>query len=123
MDYGAVIGQDTLDSAFAATERLVPAIVSNLKYAKVISANTAAATIESKWGQKTQAVVDGEVDLLAWPGLVVRTGVMLDPLGVPVKSGADLGSIRVQFGDQTRDLRLKADKTLHEPTKAWKIFR
>lgn len=123
MVYGAVIGQDSLDIALLASERLVPAIATNLKFAKVIGPNTTAATIVSKWGEKTQAVIDGEVELLAWPGLVVRTGVMLDPLGVPVKAGADLGGLRVQFGDQTRDLRLKADKTLHGPTKAWKIFR
>jgi D-alanyl-D-alanine carboxypeptidase (penicillin-binding protein 5/6) len=123
MVYGAVIGQDSLDIALLASERLVPAIATNLKFAKVIVPNTPAATIVSEWGEKTQAVIDGEVELLAWPGLVVRTGVMLDPLGVPVKAGADLGGLRVQFGDQTRDLRLKADKTLHGPTKAWKIFR
>jgi D-alanyl-D-alanine carboxypeptidase (penicillin-binding protein 5/6) len=123
MVYGAVLGQDTLESAFAMTERLVPAIVSNLHYVKVIPLGTTATIIDSQWEKKTDVKVDGEVELLAWPGMVVRTGVSMSPLGVPVKAGSDVGAVRVQAGDQSRDLRLKAETTLPGPTHFWKVFR
>jgi D-alanyl-D-alanine carboxypeptidase (penicillin-binding protein 5/6) len=123
MVYGAVIGQDSLDGAFAAVEKLLPATIANLHYVKVIPPGTTATTIESEWGKKTNVVVDGDVDMLAWPGMVVRTGVSMSPLGVPIKEGADVGGVRIQAGDQQRDLRLKVATTLPGPTHYWKVFR
>jgi len=121
--YGAVLGQADLDAAFEVTQKLLPALVSNLHYVKVIPAGTTATVIDSKWDKKTDVKVDGEVEMLAWPGIVVRTGVSMAPLGVPVKQGQDVGAVRIQAGDQMRDLRLKADQTLPGPTHFWKVFR
>jgi D-alanyl-D-alanine carboxypeptidase (penicillin-binding protein 5/6) len=121
--YSAVMNQDTLETALAVTERLLPAVGTNLKYVKVLSTGTTVAEVDTGWHSHANVIVDGEVELLTWPGMQVRIGVTLNSLEVPIKAGTDVGGIKVMAGEQQRELRLKTDSALAAPTRWWKIRR
>jgi D-alanyl-D-alanine carboxypeptidase (penicillin-binding protein 5/6) len=121
--YSAVMNQDTLETAFAVTERLLPAIGTNLKYVKLLATGTTVAEVDTGWHSSTNIVVDGEVEFLTWPGMVVRTGIALNPLEVPIKAGADVGGVKVMAGEQQRELRLRAESAVAAPTRWWRIRR
>jgi len=121
--YSAVMNQDTLETALAITERLLPAIGTNLKYVKVISTGTTVAEVDTGWHSHANIVSDGEVELLTWPGMQVRIGVALNPLEVPINAGSDVGGVKVMAGEQQRELRLKTDAALAAPTRWWRIRR
>jgi hypothetical protein len=53
----------------------------------------------------------------------IRTGIVLNPLEVPIKAGADVGGVKVMAGEQTRELRLRAESALPAPTRWWRIKR
>ena len=121
--FSAVMNQDTLETAFAITERLLPAVGTNLKYVKVIATGTTVAQVDTGWHSHANIVSDGEVELLTWPGMQVRIGIALNPLEVPIKAGTDVGGVKVMAGEQQRELRLKTDAALAAPTRWWRIRR
>jgi D-alanyl-D-alanine carboxypeptidase (penicillin-binding protein 5/6) len=121
--FSAVLGQDTLETAFRVTENLLPAAGAQLKFVKVLPAGEPVAEVDTGWDKSTRILADGEVELLTWPGMPVRIGVALNPLEVPIKSGADVGGVKVMAGEQTRELRLHAESELPAPTRWWRIRR
>jgi D-alanyl-D-alanine carboxypeptidase (penicillin-binding protein 5/6) len=121
--YSAVFNQDTLEQAFRTTEALLPAVGQNLKFVKILANGSSVAEVEAAWSKHSNIVVDGEVELLTWPGLPVRTAITLNPLEVPVKAGTDMGAVKVVAGEQMRELRLKAESEVPAPTRLWRITR
>ena len=71
--YSAVMNQDTLETALAVTERLLPAIGANLKYVKVLAPARPSPRSTPAGTAHANVIVDGEVELLTWPGMQVRT--------------------------------------------------
>jgi D-alanyl-D-alanine carboxypeptidase (penicillin-binding protein 5/6) len=121
--FSAVFNQDTLEQAFRVTETLLPAVGQNVKFVKVLANGSSVAEVDAAWHQHTNIVVDGEAELLTWPGLPVRTAITLNPLEVPVKAGTDVGALKVVAGEQQRELRLKAQTEVPAPTRFWRITR
>src|SRR5438046_1885027 len=69
---GCVMGQPTLDIAFAAAKALIAAMSPALHVRRVIARNQSVAHYTTPWGAETDLVSQVDVDLGEWPGLVLR---------------------------------------------------
>ena len=65
---GAVMDEPTLDDAFAASEKLIAAVVPALKLVPAVSASEAVAEYRSPWGSRTGLVAQKDISLLGLAG-------------------------------------------------------
>ena len=76
--YGIVLGQETRPEAFSATRTVLASLDGNLEFKRVITTGQPIATVETNWGASVDLIVIEDVQLLAWPGMVMTTTVELD---------------------------------------------
>jgi D-alanyl-D-alanine carboxypeptidase (penicillin-binding protein 5/6) len=123
--HGCVMGQPTLDAAFAVARRLIAALAAALHVRRVISRNEAVARYTTPWGNVSDLVSSADVDLVEWPGMVFRQRLDAKSLMVdePVPASTVEGTEHVVLGDYDLDVPLVTADPLYPPGRLWRLTR
>lgn len=125
MVFGCVMGQPTLAIAFAAARDLVTFVQARLHVRRVIARNQAIAGISAPWGGQADLVSTVDVDLVEWPGMILRQTLDAPALVIdrPVAAGTRAGTERVVLGDYSVDVNLVTGTPLYPPGRLWRLTR
>jgi D-alanyl-D-alanine carboxypeptidase (penicillin-binding protein 5/6) len=123
--YGCVMGQPTLALAFNAAHTLITAMTQVLHVRRVIARNQSVATYTTPWGDATDLISTVDLDLVEWPGMVVRQrleakNIVFDS---PVPSGTQEGVEHVVLGDYVEDIPLVTADPMYPPGRVWRLTR
>ena len=115
--FGCVMGQPTLDDTFAAAKKLIGAMQSALHVRKVLVKNQTVATYITPWGAQTDLVSTVDVELIEWPGTVLRQrldarALVLDQ---PLPAGTREGTEHMVLGDYNLDVPLVTADPMYPP--------
>ncbi|GAC1661546.1 MAG: hypothetical protein PVS2B1_19550 [Candidatus Dormibacteraceae bacterium] len=123
--YGCVMGQPSLEAAFTATKALVASMQSTLHIRQVITRNQTIATYVTPWGNQSDLVSKVDVDLLVWPGMVLRQRLDALPIVVdrPIPAGTQKGNVHIALGDYNLDVSLVTADPLYPPGRMWRLTR
>jgi len=123
--YGCVMGLPTLARAFAAAKSLIASMQANLHVRRVIAKSQAVATYVTPWGGQSDLLSTVDVDLVEWPGMIVRQRLDAPALLVdkPIGPGTREGTEHVVLGDYTLDVELVTASPLYPPGRAWRLTR
>ena len=123
--YGCVMGQPTLDAAFASAESLITAMSSALHVQRVLERNQTVAIYNTAWGEQADVVSLFDVDLVEWPGMVLRQRLDAPPLAVdkPLPSSTKTGVEHMTLGDYSFDVSLATANPLFPPGRFWRLTR
>ena len=123
--YGCVMGQPTLDAAFAAAESLITAMSAALHVQRVIQKHETVAVYNTAWGEQSDVVSLFDVDLVEWPGMVLRQRLETKALTVdhPLPPETAAGSLHLTLGDYEVDVGLATFDQLYPPGKFWRLTR
>jgi serine-type D-Ala-D-Ala carboxypeptidase (penicillin-binding protein 5/6) len=123
--YGCVMGQATLDDTFAAAKKLIGAMQAGLHVRQVIARNQTIATYITPWGAQSDLVSSVDVNLVEWPGMVLRQrletrSIVLDQ---PLAAGTQEGTEHLVLGDYNLDIPLVTADPLYPPGRFWRLTR
>ena len=123
--YGCVMGQLTLADTFASAKALIGSMQSALHVRRVIARNQTIATYVTPWGAQSDLVSSVDVDLVEWPGMVLRQGLDARSLVVdkPVPAGTREGTEHIVLGDYNLDVPLVTADSLYPPGRLWRLTR
>ena len=123
--YGCVMGQVTLDDTFAAAKKLIGAMQAGLHVRQVIARNQTIATYITPWGTQSDLVSSVDVNLVEWPGMVLRQRLDTRPivLDKPLPAGTQEGTEHMVLGDYVLDIPLVTADPLYPPGRFWRLTR
>ena len=123
--HGCVMGQATLAAAFTEAKKLIAAMSSALHVRRVITRNQSVATYTTAWGNVSDLVSSADVDLVEWPGMVLRQRLDAKTLQIdhPVPESTVEGSEHVVLGDYDFDVPLVTADPLYPPGRLWRLTR
>jgi D-alanyl-D-alanine carboxypeptidase (penicillin-binding protein 5/6) len=123
--YGCVMGQPTLDAAFAAAKALIAAMQPQLKVARVLSKYVAVGSYEPPWGGHSDLLSTANVDLVEWPGMILRQSLRAPALAInkPLPPGTAEGELHIALGDYSLDVPLTTSDALYPPGRFWRLTR
>jgi D-alanyl-D-alanine carboxypeptidase (penicillin-binding protein 5/6) len=123
--YGCVMGQPTLDVAFASARSLIGAMQAALHVRRVLARNQTIATYVTQWGAQSDLVSSVDVDLVEWPGMVLRQRLDSKTIVVdkPIPAGTQEGNIHMVLGDYNLDVPLVTADPLFPPGRLWRLTR
>ncbi len=119
---GAVLGQDTLNDAFARTKALINTAKANVKVVNFGAAGQPVAQIKSKWGETADAVLASDASVFVLPGMDVQTHLQINP-ATTVRKDQEVGSVSFVAGGQTTKVPLKAAGPVGKPDLQWRLTR
>jgi D-alanyl-D-alanine carboxypeptidase (penicillin-binding protein 5/6) len=119
--YGVVLGQEDRPAAFSATSAVLESLDGGLSVRRVITNGQPIATIETDWGASVDLIVGEDVQMLAWPGLVMTTSVELEDVSSPASAGEQVGWVNVMLGEQARRVPLVLAKDLDGAGLFWRL--
>jgi len=125
MLYGCVMSQPTLARALAAAKVLLASMQASLHVRRVIARNQAVASYVTPWGGQADLLSTVDVDLVEWPGMILRQRLDSRPLVIdkPIDSGTPEGSEHVVLGDYSFDVPLVTGSALFPPGRLWRLTR
>jgi D-alanyl-D-alanine carboxypeptidase (penicillin-binding protein 5/6) len=123
--FGCVMGQLTLDVAFASAKSLLSAMQSALHVRRVLARNQKIATYVTPWGAQSDLVSSVDVDLVSWPGMVLRQRLDSKSIVVdkPIPAGTQEGNVHMVLGDYNLDVPLVTADPLYPPGRFWRLTR
>jgi serine-type D-Ala-D-Ala carboxypeptidase (penicillin-binding protein 5/6) len=123
--FGCVMGAATLDDAFAAAKSLIAAVESNLVVKRILSKYQAVGSYELPWGGRSDLLSTANVDLIEWPGMILRQSVHGPALNIkdPIPAGTTEGAIHIVLGDYNFDVSLTTADALYPPGRLWRLTR
>jgi len=123
--YGCVMGQPTLDIAFASAKSLIGALQAALHVRRVLARNQKIATYVTPWGAQSDLVSSVDVDLVEWPGMVLRQRLDSKTIVVdkPIAASTPEGNIHMVLGDYNLDVPLVTADPLFPPGRLWRLTR
>ena len=123
--YGCVLGVSTLADAFAAADRLITAMTPALHVERVMERNQTVATYTTAWGEQADVVSLFDVDLVEWPGMVLRERLDAPALNVdkPIPTSTRTGSEHFVLGDYDFSVSLATGTPLFPPGRFWRLTR
>ena len=123
--YGCLMGQPSLAAAFAGAQRLIGAMSPVLHVRRILSRNESVATYTMPWGAETDLVSADDVDVVEWPGLVVRQRLDAKAIVIdkPLPSSTVEGTEHVVLGDYVLDIPLVTADPLYPPGRLWRLTR
>jgi D-alanyl-D-alanine carboxypeptidase (penicillin-binding protein 5/6) len=123
--YGCVMGQPNMEAAFATTKALIASLQSTLHIRQVITRNQTMATYMTAWGAQSDLVSRVDVNVLAWPGMVLRQRLDVLPIVVdrPIPAGTKKGNVHIGLGDYNLDVELVTADPLYPPGRLWRLIR
>ena len=121
---GAVMGEPTLDDAFAASEALISSVLPGLQLVPAVSASEAVAEYRAPWGSRTGLVAEKDISLVAWPGLLLHRRVEAPAAKAPLADGAAAGAFSAWVGTgMPQSVPLLTDGPLFSPGNFWRLTR
>ncbi len=121
---GAVMGEPTLDDAFAASEALISSVLPGLQLIPAVSASEAVAEYRAPWGSRTGLVAEKDLSLVAWPGLLLHRRVEAPAAHAPLVDGAAVGAFSAWVGTGApQSVPLLTDGPLFSPGNFWRLTR
>jgi hypothetical protein len=119
------MGQPTLDIAFTNAKKLIQAMSGALHVRRVIAHNQSVATYTTPWGNETDLVSQDDVDLVEWPGMVLRQHLDSQPIVVdrPLPASTRQGTEHVVLGDYDLEVPLVTADPLYPPGRLWRLTR
>ena len=125
LEVGCVMGQATLEVAFSSAKSLIAAVTPALHVRRVIAQNQTVATYTTPWGNQADLVSQVDVDLVEWPGMIVRPHMNANPLVVdrPLAAGTKEGTEHVVLGDYDLEVPLVTADPLYPPGRLWRLTR
>jgi D-alanyl-D-alanine carboxypeptidase (penicillin-binding protein 5/6) len=123
--YGCVMGQPTLAAAFTVAENLISAVSSGLHVQRVVQKHDTVAIYNTAWGEQSDVVSLFDVDLVEWPGMVLRERLDARTLTVdrPLPPYTRAGSLHLTLGDYDVDVGLATFDQLYPPGRFWRLTR
>ena len=123
--FGCVMGLPTLARAFAAAKSLIASMQATLHVRRIIAKNQAVATYATPWGGQSDLLSTVDVDVVEWPGMIVRQRLDAPALVVdkPIAPGTREGTEHVVLGDYALDVELVTASQLYPPGRAWRLTR
>jgi D-alanyl-D-alanine carboxypeptidase (penicillin-binding protein 5/6) len=123
--YGCVMGLPTLDAAFAAAKAIIAAMTPQLHIVHLLSKYVAVGSYELPWGGRSDLLSTANVDLLEWPGMILRQSVRAPALTItkPVPPGTAAGVLNVVLGDYNFDVPLTTSDAMYPPGRFWRLTR
>jgi D-alanyl-D-alanine carboxypeptidase (penicillin-binding protein 5/6) len=123
--YGCVMGQSTLPTAFSSAQSLIASMQAVLHVRREIARNQTIATYVTAWGAQSDLVASVDVDLVEWPGMVVRQRLVANPITLdkPLPARTQEGNIHMVLGDYTLDVPLVTADPLFPPGRLWRLTR
>ena len=122
---GCVMGQPRLEDAFNEATRLIAAMSTALHVRRVIARNQSIATYTTPWGNVSDLVSSADVDVVEWPGMVLRQRLDAKALVVdkPVPASTVEGVEHVVLGDYDLAVPLVTADPLYPPGRLWRLTR
>lgn len=123
--YGCVMGQPTLALAFGAAKTLIASMAATLHVRRAIARNQTIATYVAPWGAQSDLVSTVDVDLVEWPGMVLKQRLDARSLVIdqPLAAGAKEGTEHVVLGDYNLDVPLVTADPMYPPGRLWRLTR
>ena len=123
--YGCVMGQPTLAAAFSAAKALISAVRPALTVKKVLKKDQTVGGYDSAWNDHADVVSTSDVDLVQWPGMVLRQRLNAPDLKVdnPLPAGTSAGTLHMELGAYKLDVPLVTASPLYPAGKVWRITR
>jgi D-alanyl-D-alanine carboxypeptidase (penicillin-binding protein 5/6) len=123
--FGCVMGQPTLDDAFAAAKLLIAAVQPNLTVKRILSKYQSVGSYELPWGGHSELLSTSNVDLIEWPGMILRQSLHAPALTIdqPLPAGTTEGSLHIVLGDYRLDVPLTTSDALYPPGRFWRLTR
>jgi serine-type D-Ala-D-Ala carboxypeptidase (penicillin-binding protein 5/6) len=123
--YGCVMGQPTLAIAFAAARALIASMHAAMHVRRVIAKNQAVGVYTTPWGGQSDLVSTVDVDLVEWPGMILRQRLDAPVIVVDKALGAGTpeGSEHLVLGDYSLDVGLMTASPLYPPGRLWRLTR
>jgi D-alanyl-D-alanine carboxypeptidase (penicillin-binding protein 5/6) len=123
--FGCVMGEPTLALAFSAARALIASMQSNLHVRRVIARNQAVAGYSMPWGGESDLLSTADVDLVEWPGMILRQRLDAPALaiGSPLPAGTGEGSEHIVLGGYSLDVDLVTGSPLYPPGGLWRLTR
>jgi len=123
--YGCVMGLPTLDGAFAAAKALIYAMQPQLRIVRALSKYVAVGSYELPWGGRSDLLSTTNVDLVEWPGMILRQSVRAPALTIkdPIPRGTKAGVLNIVLGDYNLDVPLTTSDAIYPPGRFWRLTR
>lgn len=120
---GAVQGLSTLDAAFNAARALLRAAAASLRVVHVVSRDQTVGRYQLPWGGSTDVVAKEDLDILAWPGTVVRKTLAAAPVTPPTSPRTIVGNLRVTAADAVYNVDTVTVDQLYGPGRLARLTR
>jgi D-alanyl-D-alanine carboxypeptidase (penicillin-binding protein 5/6) len=123
--YGCVMGQATLDAAFNSAKGLIASAQAALHVRTVIARNQTIATYITPWGAQSDLVAAVDLNLIEWPGMVLRQHLDARTIVVdrPLAARTQEGNLNVVLGDYNQDVSLVTADPMYPPGRFWRLTR
>src|SRR5437867_2571403 len=94
-------------------------------FAEIVAGNEAVATYTTPWGAQSDLVSADDVDVVEWPGMVVRQRLDAKSIVIdkPLPSSTPEGTEHVVLGDYDLDVPLVTADPLYPPGRLWRLTR
>ncbi len=123
--FGCVMGLPTLDAAFASAKALIYAMQPQLHIIRVLSKYVAVGSYELPWGGRSELLSTANVDMVEWPGMILRQSVRSPALTIktPIPPGTSAGVLNMVLGDYNLDVPLTTSDAIYPPGRFWRLTR
>lgn len=127
---GVVLGQQPNNSmnselmvALSEGRSLSKEAAKYLEPVQVVTPGTVIGQASAPWAAKTSAVVDSPATVIGWPGMSIQTKLAPSPMGKTEASGAKVGQLDIQAGEQTVTLPVQLSAAIGRPSLGWRLKR
>ncbi len=123
--FGCVMGLPTLADAFAAAKTLIAAVQPILIVKRILSKYQSVGSYEPPWGGHAELLSTTNVDLVEWPGIILRQNLHAPALTInkPLATGTAAGVLNIVLGDYNLDVPLTTSASLYPPGRFWRLTR
>ena len=123
--YGCVMGQPTLAAAFSAAKALISAVQPALTVTKVLKKSQTVGGYDSAWNDHSDVISTSDVDLVEWPGMILRQRLDAPDLTVdkPLPAGTPAGALHIELGAYKLDVPLVTASPLYPAGRFWRVTR
>jgi D-alanyl-D-alanine carboxypeptidase (penicillin-binding protein 5/6) len=121
--YGAVLGQDTLADAFAASSALINGSAGSVQRLALVAKDEQIAAVKTKWGEASSANAAADASVIVWPGLKVERTVESAAALESVKQGQEVGTVTFTAGGQVVPVPLVAGESVSGADIGWRLTR
>lgn len=123
--FGCVMGLPTLQMAFDVARGLIRALQPGLTVVTELRRQQIVGSYDTPWGWHSDVVSTTQLDLVEWPGLILRQSLLGRTLNVdqPLDPGTSAGTLHVVLGDYDLQMPLVTADVIYPPGKFWRLTR